>query len=943
ERVTSDGAAYTVPDTWTAGENLTISGTGWTNTPGTAGSVIALKLDDGGVTRTTGTLANPATGATISNTTIWAVVQADETGAWELSVPFPTTATANTTWAAGETHTLRFLTGSLLTGDKTRSADATVTITTASTPSASPSQTATPPQTTTPTQTATPSTTATSSPTASQSPTASASPTASSGSTQYTDDRYPGLTYTVPATLAPGSDLVISGTGWNNDAGTAGSVLSVLLDASYSGDPNTVYTLRDVTNPVTGSIATDKRLHAIVRASGDGSWTATIPYPTSENARLADGTWPGWSAGSQHQIRLLSGSLATGDVSRTLSAAFTIAGTATDDPTQPPSWAHRTVTVTADAGRSATAWVQRDVSTGGTIAIKGTGWVDRAGSGGSTVAIKLNGPNGTQYSRLGSDVIAHPSATGDDTIWALLAPSDPDDHPHVFTVDSSGNFSIVLDAPPGLQTGQYLSVQFQSGRFDAADTVRSTTSEPLVVNGVGWSDTDGQNETTCVPTSSTPTVTIVDPQVSLGGTLRVSGTGWCHPGANRGGSRIAIKIDEGAYSHLDTSLHQNRTIWAIVDANAADGTFTAEISLPDGTASGSAGSDPAFGQGSHTLRLLTGSLKTGDTSRTLESAAFVVGTYRPNGTPDPVDATSELTAATRGGVSVARTGTRLVVTIPGARSGDWVYLNLFEGDSPRFPWGSTWFRADASGRVTTDLSGITLRAGTGRLTVQSGNPDDTGRLLGWATLHIAGTTTSTATTTTTTASATTSSATSTPLITAVRRVSSTMQRPTTTPTAPVARGSQLSAEDSGGATGVLNGKVLTVTVPKAQANGWVYVYVYTGARVTPVGWVQVSAERTLRIDLSDLGDGRHRVALLSSTGSLLGWVEAAIGATDTAGADTTTAETGTGAAPGQVIAAAPVAESGDLTVLLLSVAGGLLTAGLGTAGWLTLRSRKVGA
>ncbi|WP_036921424.1 hypothetical protein, partial [Propionicicella superfundia] len=31
ERVTSDGAAYTVPDTWTAGENLTISGTGWTN------------------------------------------------------------------------------------------------------------------------------------------------------------------------------------------------------------------------------------------------------------------------------------------------------------------------------------------------------------------------------------------------------------------------------------------------------------------------------------------------------------------------------------------------------------------------------------------------------------------------------------------------------------------------------------------------------------------------------------------------------------------------------------------------------------------------------------------------------------------------------------------------------------------------------------------------
>ena len=41
----------------------------------------------------------------------------------------------------------------------------------------------------------------------------------------------------------------------------------------------------------------------------------------------------------------------------------------------------------------------------------------------------------------------------------------------------------------------------------------------------------------------------------------MSGTGWCHP--TDGGSRIGIKIDDGAISHLDTAVHANQTIWAI--------------------------------------------------------------------------------------------------------------------------------------------------------------------------------------------------------------------------------------------------------------------------------------------------------------------------------------------------------------------------------------------
>jgi len=109
----------------------------------------------------------------------------------------------------------------------------------------------------------------------------------------------------------------------------------------------------------------------------------------------------------------------------------------------------------------------------------------------------------------------------------------------------------------------------------------------------------------------------------LGGQLAISGTGWTHPDGT--GSSIGIKIDEGAYSRPDgATVHANATIWAIVDANP-DGTFSTTIDLPDGTTTAPGGSLPALAAGgSHTLRLLTGSLKPGDTPRTLASTEFTV-------------------------------------------------------------------------------------------------------------------------------------------------------------------------------------------------------------------------------------------------------------------------------------------------------------------------------
>ncbi|MFT4109311.1 hypothetical protein [Propionicimonas sp.] len=720
-----------------------------------------------------------------------------------------------------------------------------------------------------------------------------------------------GASSWVPATWTDGETLRISGAGWLNAAGDAGSVVAVKLDAGA------VSTTRDVTNPATGSVVANKTIWAIVQADAGGEWELDLPFPTLANGNRA------WAAGESHSLTLLSGSLLTGDLVRSGTAPITIAATATSDPEPTasaptePAWAHETVTATDTThGRTATAWVESQVSTaaGSSIRIVGTGWVNQAGTGASTVAIKLTYGDGQQYARSGSDVVSHPSASGDDTIWALLAPANPSGNAHVFTLADDGDFSISIDTPSGLVAGQYLTVRFQSGRFDSADTVRSVVTDPLVVGGLAWTGGDDEQQTTCVPTSA-PTVTVQNPALSVGDTLHLTGTGWCHP--TDGGSVIAVKLDEGAYSRLDTSVHANRTIWAIIHAGDTDGTFDVQLTLPDGTASGADGSAPVFPTGAHTLRLLTGSLKTGDTSRTLESATFVVGDYAPSEVPDPPEATEDLTTASRRGVGLSLGSSTLTVTVPGAAEGDWIYLNVFHDGSPSFPWGGTWFRADANGTVTASLTGVTLPEGASKLSVQSGNSGVLGTLLGWAPLTIAVTADDDATTTSTT--------------TTIIRYVGTTTAPTKVPAAPVERASQLTGRSDGGATATLKGTKVTMTVPKGMAAEWVYVYVYTGASVAKAGWVQLDHERRFTVDLSAVGEGRHRVVAVAADATLLGWVDTVIG--DPEPDQTTAPAPGAPATPDQTTApvpeaaATPPAPGGSADGLLIGLAVAVLLGG----------------
>lgn len=955
----------TVDDQVVAGEPIHVSGTGWVSPTAGVGSVIAIKVDS---LTTTQVVVNPATGTAIGNKGVWAVAQAGADGTWSAELPYPTSAVTATPWTGTGPHALTLLTGSLLAGDTVRSETATFEVVAATTPPAVTTQPVGARVTVGGSATFTAAASGVPAPAVQwqSAPAAGdwadlpgatsgtftvASATLAAGGTRYravftstagtatsaeavltvappagalVGSSDPTVTFTVPSQVVVGDALHLSGTGWTTPAGVP-SVIAVKLDDGAVGTTGTV------THPVTGAVQANKTIWAMVQAQADGSWSADVPFPTPDGSTLTSA----WAAGETHSVRLLTSSpLTAGDRTRTETASFTLVATAPGaGPSDPPAWAHETVRV-----GSATAWVEQGVAAGdgATLRVKGHGWTNAAGSTGSTIALKVNRGEGLQYTRSGGQVVQHPTAAGDDTIWALLASDAAAGQANVHPIAADGSFDLTLDAPSGLVAGQYLTVTLQSGRFLTGDVQRTVTTAPLVVGGVAWVDPgDGSEQVTCVPTSSGPTVDVAA-DATVGGTLHVTGTGWCHPAENGGGSRIGVKIDEGAYSRLDTSVHTNRTIWATVDADPRTGTFDVEIPLPDGTTAGADGSDPAFPEGSHTLRLLSGSLKSGDTVRTLLSAPFVVGEYRPNGLPDPAEATEDLTSATRGGVTLSRTATTLTVRVPAAQPGDWVFLTAYAADgSPRYPWRDTWFRVGADGSVVAPLAGVTLPVGTTKLAVQSGNRGSVGAVLGWAPLHVAAPEvppTETPTTGGTTApgasagaggadaDAGTVGAGGAAPVTITAATTASAAAPTEVPPPPVADDAGLTAANAGDVVAAQEGTVVTLTLAGVEPGAWVYLYTYS--EPLAVGWVQVDAQRQVRVDLGLLAPGDHKIAVLDADGELVGWAAATVPgeveATSDAEPEAETAGGGTVTAAGadEVVAADAVptiVESGGLS------------------------------
>ncbi len=654
------------------------------------------------------------------------------------------------------------------------------------------------------------------------------------------------------ASVALGADTArldgtirLTGTGWCHPAG-GGSTIGVKIDEGA------ISRLND-------SVHTNRTIWQLVQAEPDGTFSVDVHLPDGTAATST----PALATG-RHSFRLLSGSLLDGDAGRSvLSPGFDVVGSGIG-PTDAPDWPHQVLT-----GGSATAYVERVVATGdgATLRVKGFGWTNPRG-GGSTVAVKLGSSSGGgQHRRSGTAIVQHPSASGDDTIWALIAPGGGA-QPQVYPMGADGTFEITLDLPPGLADGDYLTAALTSGRFATGDTQRTMTSRTLQVGGTAWDDSAAGSDVVCKPTSAAATVTIDTPEVAPGGVLTISGTGWCNPAG--GGSKLGVKIDEGAISHLDGSVHSNRTIWALVQAEHADGTFTADLQLPDGT---TATSIPALGNGSHTLRLLSGSLLPGDTVRTVKSDTFVIGDYRPNGLPDPLDP-KRLTRSDRSGL-VSRVDKRtLTVRLPRAAEGDWVFLGGYAADgSPRYPWSDTWFRLDATRTITTRIP-KDAPAGRIRLVAQSGNRSDFGALVGWAPVTLRaeapGPDDESGDTEQSTPTGVLTPGLSTPAQ-AADLLPPPADAPVLEPAAPAKNYVEVGLLDEHDATGSLEGSLLRVTLPHTEAGAQVHVRGY-GTEQFPVGWAVLDPERRVILDLARLPAGSYRFTFTTGTGEVLGWV-----------------------------------------------------------------------
>ena len=576
-----------------------------------------------------------------------------------------------------------------------------------------------------------------------------------------------GAGYSAPDRVAVGQPLTVKGVGWMNQEKKEGSVVAVKIDGG------TFKAKSAVKNPLNGKAETDKGVLAMVKADASGNWTATISAESL--SQLKEG---------KHTVQFSSGSGLQGDVVRQSSAAF-VYGTEAGKPNQnpnpqapapkeapqapapkeaappnqpndtpsslgPPEWPHVDLVDPSDKS-GAKAWVEKEIKSdaGAKFHIRGTGWKNSAGNGPSTVSVKINEGENKPYER--AKAIDHPSVKGDKTVWALVAQNNPKKDKNVKAFQSNGDFEVEIDVPKSLTKGKYLSVSLFSGQSDTKDVKRSMTSEQLTV----------LEPTTCTPSVEKPTVAVENAKAHIGGTVKVSGKGWCHPQENQGASKIAVKIDDGKYKRVDVPAGSDATVWAIVEnADPKTGDWTAEIPLPDGTdkkavRGGNGGSNPVFLEGKHRFTFITGdAVKPGDAKREVKSDEFDVRDYKPSGIPDPVEANEDLKDDNKQGMTVKRgKDGRLVVTIPKAKAEagkgnkkdgrnatekkTWVFLNAYDKDgNPRQPWGARWFETDKDGKVLDLPKDVSLPNGALKITAQSGKPgDDFGALLGWTTFE----------------------------------------------------------------------------------------------------------------------------------------------------------------------------------------------------------------
>jgi len=680
-----------------------------------------------------------------------------------------------------------------------------------------------------------------------------------------------------PTKVVKGEDIVIKGLGspdsdWLATDGKTGSVVNFFVDAEFSGDPKTLYNKKTVPHPVTGKPVSDKRTFAMVQANSDGTWTARIPFPTSQNSETkpAQDISKLWAPGTKHSVRMLTGSSMDNDRQRGASQYLTVVESLDDEVgVSEPPYEHQTFKSNV-AGDDAVAWVQQAVTTAeDKIRLSGTGWLKKDKKSPSALTVRLVNEKGEYYKRSTDQ-----PGPDDRTVWQR-----PE-------ISSDGEMETELPLPKGVKGGDYVGVELTT-TADDGDVKRSWTSGPLMIDRQAYiPPSDGKCKAGPKGFSYKLAPGLDVPAAHLGGKIRMTGKNWCN--LVGGGSLIAIKIDGGAYSHKGSSsakvidantgkvstcqanlCKNNKTIWYVIEAKK-DGSFDVQIPVP-----GPNSTTPAFGTGSYRFQLLTRQISNDpfykgqrpDPSRTMQTPEFTVvppGTDldkvkpgEPKAPAEPLHVTQDLTKSRMGGLKVDQQAKRWVVTIPGAKKDDWVFANVYDGPSPKFPW-KKWYKVNGKRQISLPLAGTTLPEGRNKLSVQ----DRDSGLLGWNWVKVSSPRSGKGGGGVTGAGGPLAGLLSDPL----------KPMPTHTPEPPVDGYGDLNDGNAGGVTGVEKDGKAVITIPAAGPGDWVFLFLYTeDGEIIDVGWVQVGDDKTITVDTENLPPGRNKLAIVDESGELLGW------------------------------------------------------------------------
>ncbi len=410
-------------------------------------------------------------------------------------------------------------------------------------------------------------------------------------------------TVTVEGTPTIGGTITLVGKGWKTEDGKSGSKIAVKLDdgAIAKTDGNDVWQVIDA------------------NANGTFSVKLTLPNGTTSGP---GGSNPAYTTGA-HVLRFLTGSLKEGDARRSVKVDITVSKAPTPTPTPTPTLTPTptptptpTSTPTATpTPEQATVTVEGTPTIGGTITLVGKGWKTEDGKSGSKIAVKL-----------------------DD---GAIAKTDGNDVWQVIDANANGTFSVKLTLPngttsgpggsnPAYTTGAHV-LRFLTGSLKEGDARRSVKVDITVSKAPTPTPTPTLTPTPTPTPTLTPTPTPtptpdgatvqVKGKATVGGKITLVGKGW-KTEDGKSGSKIAVKLDDGAIKKTDGS-----DVWQVIDAKA-DGTFAATLILPNGKTTGSYGSTPAYKAGKHSLRLLTGALRSGDVRRSVK-AEITVGKALP--------------------------------------------------------------------------------------------------------------------------------------------------------------------------------------------------------------------------------------------------------------------------------------------------------------------------